>query len=207
MQVLPQTPSASSSLFLLLILFGERAEAGSGGYGFRVKIAISGSPIPSFCYENTALPDELQCKNEKGGPPREILPFISPHPTALAWGDVSGSYGLLPGRASRHGSCRRLRLRNAQVSGGAVLGYLVDDQLQRRAAAVRVEVNRLVHGAILLLEAVVVGVNHDCELVPLGVGAAQLHLDVADLLHAALAIQREFEVVALAHPADRKSVV
>src|SRR5712692_2173819 len=127
--------------------------------------------------------------------------LFSPHPVALAWGDVSGSYGLLPGRAPRHRSCRRLRLRNAQVSGGAVLGYLVDDQLQRRAAAVRVEVNRLVYGPILLLEAVIVGVNHDRELVPLGVGAAQLHLDVADLLHAALAIQRELEVVALAHAA------
>src|SRR5260370_20861286 len=80
---------------------------------------------------------------------REILPFISPHPVALAWGDVSESYGLLPGRASRHRSCRRLRLRNAQVPGGAVLGYLVDDQLQRRAAAVRIEVNRLLHRAPL----------------------------------------------------------
>src|SRR2546426_5719439 len=103
---------------------------------------------------------------------REILPFISPHPVALARGDVYGSYGLLPGRASRHRSRRCLRLRNAQVPGGAVLGYLVDDQLQRRAAAVRVEVNRLVYGAILLLEAVIVGVKHDRELFSLRVWAA-----------------------------------
>src|SRR5260370_7750022 len=63
---------------------------------------------------------------------REILPFISPHPTALAGGDVSGSYALLPGRASRHGSSRRLRLRNAQVAGGPVLGSLVAAHLHRR---------------------------------------------------------------------------
>src|SRR5260370_34028834 len=118
---------------------------------------------------------------------REILPFISPHSTALAGGDVSGSYGLLPGRASRHGSCRRLRLRNAQVPGGAVLGYLVDDQLQRRAAAVRIEVNRLVHGPILLLEAVIGRVILYRGLVSRWVCGVPFHFGVAVLLLAPLA--------------------
>ena len=82
---LPYLPF-SSAMLILLILFGDRAQAGSGCYGFRVKIAISGSPIPSFCYENTALPDELQCKSEKGGLLAGNPPFYFTAPSCSGMG-------------------------------------------------------------------------------------------------------------------------
>src|SRR6266403_4295093 len=105
---------------------------------------------------------------------------------------------------ARGGSARRRAagsLRYAQVAGSARLRNLVDDQLESCVAPAGVEENRLVDGAVLLLEALVIGQDVDGELILLRVGALQLDLHRADLLRASLARDRKFIIVARAHSA------
>src|SRR5258708_7086858 len=93
-------------------------------------------------------------------------------------------------------ACRRRaaasRLGHAQIAGSARLGYFVNDQFESRVATAGVEENRLVDGAVLLLEALVIGQDIDGELILLGIGALQLNLDGADLLRSSLARHSEF---------------
>src|SRR5260221_3956551 len=78
---------------------------------------------------------------------------------------------------ARGGSARRRAaggLRYAQVAGSTRLRNLVDDQLESRVAAAGVEENRLVDGAVLFLEALVIGQDVDGELILLLGNAPQL---------------------------------
>src|SRR5690349_11076822 len=91
------------------------------------------------------------------------------------------------------GSCcagrgRSRSLRDAQITSGGSLGDLVDHQFQGRAVPAGVEEDRLIHGAILLLEAVVVCQDVDGVTVLFGVGVLQFDADGADLCRAALAL-------------------
>src|SRR5258706_6092260 len=86
---------------------------------------------------------------------------------------------------ARGGSARRRAagsLRYAQVAGSARLRNLVDDQLESCVAPARVEENGLVDGAVLFLEALVIGQDVDGELIFLWVIALQLALPGANLL-------------------------
>src|SRR6185437_11979326 len=69
-----------------------------------------------------------------------------------------------------------------------------------------VELQRLVHIAILLLVAAVVGKHPDREAVMLRVGLAQLHADRAHWLAMSL-VQREFVIVAVALMLQRHQFV
>src|SRR5258708_32485628 len=97
---------------------------------------------------------------------------------------------LLPGGCGAGRGCSR-GLRDAQVTCGGSLGNLVDHQFQGRAVPASVEENRLVHGAILLLEAVVVCPDVDGVTVLLCVGVLQFDSDGANLCRAALALHAE----------------
>src|SRR5258708_11536155 len=108
---------------------------------------------------------------------------------------------LLPGRRSaRRGRSRGLRC--AQVARGGRLCDLVDHPLQSCACPAGVEEDRLIHRAILLLEAVVICQDVDGVAVLLGVGVLQFDLDCANFSGTALALHGELEVIALAHVAE-----
>src|SRR6266436_10388728 len=108
---------------------------------------------------------------------------------------------LLPRGCGAGRGCSR-GLRDAQVTCGGSLGNLVDHQFQGRAVPASVEKDRLIYGAILLLEAVVVCQDVDGVTVLLGVGVLQFDADGANLCRAALALHSELEVIALAHTAE-----
>src|SRR5260370_17256274 len=79
---------------------------------------------------------------------------------------------LLPGGCGAGRGCSR-GLRDAQITCGGSLGNLVDHQFQGRAVPASVEEDRLIHGAILLLEAVVVCQDVDGVTVLLGIVVLQ----------------------------------
>src|SRR6266852_2762008 len=108
---------------------------------------------------------------------------------------------LLPG-GCRAGRGRSRGLRCAQIARGGSLGDLVNHQFQSRAVSASVEEDRLIHGAILLLEAVVVCQDVDGVTVLFGVSVLQLDADGANLCRTALALHGELEVIALAHAAE-----
>src|SRR5215469_11782734 len=83
------------------------------------------------------------------------------------------------GRASR---CLRIRLGNADVSADSVLADLVDDHLFGNTRACRVEEDRLIHGAVLLLEALVLHRHQHGEPVVLLIYTLELNGDVSNLL-------------------------
>src|SRR5258708_12955510 len=104
---------------------------------------------------------------------------------------------------ARGGSARRRAagsLRYAQVAGSARLRNLVDDQLESCVAPAGVEENRLVDGAVLLLEALVLRQGVDGELILLRGGALQLDLHPANPLPPRLAHHPYFIITAPAPP-------
>src|SRR5580692_11110505 len=96
----------------------------------------------------------------------------------------------------------RVRLGDADVSADLVLANLVDDYFFRYVRAGDVEENRLVEGAVLFLEALVLDGHREIDLVLLLVDALEFDSDVADLLGLVLANDGEFNVVALADAAE-----
>src|ERR1700693_3620526 len=74
--------------------------------------------------------------------------------------------------------------RYAQVTRSSALADFVDYQLNRLAGSAGVEEDRLIYRTVLLLETLVVRQHVDGELVLLGVGVPQFHLNHSDLLRA-----------------------
>src|SRR5580704_18106165 len=96
----------------------------------------------------------------------------------------------------------RVRIGDADVSADLVLANLVDDYFFRYMRAGDIEENRLVEGAVLYLEALVLDGHSQIDLVLLLVDALELDSDVADLLGLVLACDGEFDVLALAEAAE-----
>src|SRR5229473_3332106 len=114
--------------------------------------------------------------------------------------------GLFCGEDRRSGGASgwglRIRLGNADVAADLVLAHFVDDQFLGEARAGSVEENRLVKGAILLLEALVFHGHEDAILIALLIDAPQLNRHIADLLGLVFAGYGKLNVVALAKPAE-----
>src|SRR6267143_3936148 len=104
----------------------------------------------------------------------------------------------LCGRSSR----LRIRLRDAEVAADRVLANLVDDDFLGDVRAREVEEDWLVHGAILLFEALVFDGYGGAELVVLFVHATQFHSDIPNLLRLAPAGDGEFNVVPFAEASE-----
>src|SRR5712692_7756854 len=93
---------------------------------------------------------------------------------------------------------QRVRLRDAHVSADLVLANLVDHQLFRYASPRGVEENRLIEGAILLLEPLVLDNESYGVLAPLLVCRAEFDGNVAHLLRLAPPGNRELKIITLA---------
>src|SRR5262249_2347970 len=95
-----------------------------------------------------------------------------------------------------------IRLGNADVSADGVLADLVDYQFLRNLGAVEVEEDRLVYGAILLLELAVFGCQVNAEAACLLAHALEFDGDIAHLLRLVLAGDGELDVVTLAEATE-----
>src|SRR6266852_461900 len=107
-------------------------------------------------------------------------------------------YVLLVARLFGAGGRLRIRLWNADVSADGVLTHLVDDDFLGNMRAGSIEEDRLVHGTVLLFEALVLDGHGGAELVVLFVYALEFDGDIAHLLGLVLADDGEFNVVAFA---------
>lgn len=112
----------------------------------------------------------------------------------------SGCVSLHSRRRGR-GSGLRIRLGNADVSAYRVLSSLVDDDFLGQTRSRGVEEDRLVDGAVLLLEALVLNDHGDVNLILLFVYALEFYGDVANLLRLVFATDGKLDVVALAEAA------
>src|SRR5882724_9396786 len=108
---------------------------------------------------------------------------------------------LVAGSGSRRGRSR-IRLGNADVAADGVLANFVDDKFLRNLGAVQVEEDRLVHGAVLLLEQAVFRGQIDAVLPLLFVHGLEFDGDVANLLRLVLAGDGELDVIAFAEAAE-----
>src|SRR5882757_4748718 len=104
----------------------------------------------------------------------------------------------LCGRRSRLG----IRLRDAEVAADRVLANLVDHDFFGNVRTREVEEDWLVHGAILLFEALVFDGYSSAELVALLVHAPEFDGDIPNLLRLAPAGDGEFNVVPFAEAAE-----
>src|SRR6266446_5682040 len=110
--------------------------------------------------------------------------------------------GNLAARLCGRRSRLRIRLRDAEVAADRVLANLVDHDFFGNVRTREVEEDWLVHGAILLFEALVFDGYSSAELVALLVHAPEFDGDIPNLLRLAPAGDGEFNVVPFAEAAE-----
>jgi len=92
--------------------------------------------------------------------------------------------------------------RRAQVAGNLVFANVIHSELHWRSGAVNKELDRLVDGAILLIEPRIVHIERNGVQALLRVHVLELDHEVADSLTLVFLIDRELVIIALPHTAQ-----
>src|SRR5260221_12575729 len=114
------------------------------------------------------------------------------------------AFGLnwLVARSGSRSGRSRIRLGNADVAADGVLANFVDDKFLRDLGAMQVEEDRLVHGAVLLLEQAVFRGQIDAVLTLLFVDGLEFDGYIANRLRLVLGGDGELDGIAFAEAAE-----